>query len=692
MTKTKLSDIFSLRMVKIFVRKNQLTTVIIACILTTCIGYLIVRSRYIHDPQDDPVHRFTIVDDGSDNDEKYAGNKATSKIHADKLILTTDTKFVSHIPGWTIVTLEPKLKCGMENSEKFKETVHQAVKDGVQFIFKSIEYQPKTLHYLDRFNYDKTMPVMKYMGNSTTPVKSHFIVINENYQKRNFAEMRYNVSVWRTAPIQKILLRNEINTGDIDDRAPPIAISIKNSRYTFVKDMILFRYDAFWAMVPFKDNELWSMWVQKLLLELKTWVTFTTVSPSQHLCSNNGKLSHNDLNHIASWKCKSRSNFFECVKDFNRFLVSNKFMDSTQEKTITKWLKMLTIAGYTQPSLNPNNDSTGLVYRAIFRPKSVDSLYSMKQSYHNICGKTQPACPFKTVKMSTKKFSTILLNVVFNHATFYKNTEYLANIYRPHFTHINFCGTKMDNFLPYNAKLDIPVSFIEMDDKEFQKGQFDHRCIEGAMKMNYDIDGVFHVNDDILLNLWNLPRIPTDRVWFQKDFLVVPFARARIPSVYWKWAEKDVAWWPWHNDNLGKIKLKGSIDTLRNLSKSEPLAAFYINQVDKNTGGKRDIGFAGNTDIAYFPKKTFKTYLYAAQVQSPFTIYLELAVPGLIAGVTNLHDVVTLPGKYIWFEERPFYAQHYNVSHVFLHPLKIGGCLPKKPCKQFLCEKYLSCL
>ncbi|KAK6196309.1 hypothetical protein SNE40_001558 [Patella caerulea] len=202
------------------------------------------------------------------------------------------------------------------------------------------------------------------------------------------------------------------------------------------------------------------------------------------------------------------------------------------------------------------------------------------------------------------------------------------------------------------------------------------------MRMNYDVEGYLHLSDDVLLNVWSMHNLPTDKVWFQQSMRVANLSQSTVPDIW-----IDPTWWPWESSK-GRVSINKAIQHLRKLGEPDDTSQVFLNQLALNSGSHNAV-FYEVSDIFYIPSRLSKQFQFLVNIFDGYDVYLEITVPTIINGLDKQDNIVRLHGSYLWYEDRVLYKDTFNYSDVFLRPVKLGPCLLQDECKRFLCNKYL---
>ncbi|ESO82605.1 hypothetical protein LOTGIDRAFT_155619 [Lottia gigantea] len=585
---------------------------------------------------------------------------------------------------WNIFILPSKQKCSFKLNG-LQSSVIIALNHGARSIFLSSPFDTNRTKLLRKFSFEDYTSVLRYNGSLNNPLSYHFYEPVDTNKFNKKTDFSYRHGVWKTSSLQKIIEPSKRATS-FQEQAPPIFLPF-DTLVSIVIDNILFRYDAFWAFVSFKNESVWSVWVQKLLQELGESVMYI---PGL----NQGVLDCRETSiprmptYLKSWKCTERSTFFSCVLSLTNFMIEKSILRTVEYQSVAEWLDHLLNNGYEQPALvqlDHKQESLEPSYNVFHIPSYMNPIDNLDDTFKSICVKGISKC--HKVQPSTVTFEplNILLVIVFNRAGHYQSLDYLESIYRPYFKHILYCGTDINNFFLTFDKLKKPVSFLELEAGGFSNGEQGYQCVQLAIKMNYDVDGYFHVADDVLLNIWNLRNISTDKIWFQQSMRPANLTQPTVPDVW-----RNPNWWPW-NSGRGRSAVERAIGTVRNLSLRDVMAKKFLETLARNAGGLNRV-FYEVSDIFYIPSVLAKHFVYFASVFYSNNVYLEIAVPTIINGLAEKKDIVMINGSYLWYQDRASYRETFNYSNIFMHPVKPEPCLKDKHCMEFLCKKYLPCV
>ncbi|ESP02997.1 hypothetical protein LOTGIDRAFT_156955 [Lottia gigantea] len=614
-----------------------------------------------------------------------------TKIHRGRrYVRTTDELYVIYDQPSKIVNKELKKVQGMHNA--FYIHQDRSVESKINSILTAIEHGTSWIYYssitedinpiLQKFNFQPESSGMIYTGPSKSTVDFHFIP--RDFNPKSDYKRQYMYSKYPTSLIQTIFKATS-DKGNIDYKAPHITVSTKTLPY-FNQVNTLYSYSTFWALIPLDIHPyILSIWTGKLLELLDNYITYYSPLSSTSLSYLHYPLNsdiYTQLSLLQSWQCDDKLTFFTCLIDWSEYLKERDILSAKQVEFIYKWMAQLAISGYTEPSRNYNKHKTEHMHEMVFWPSkgNTQKPKSEKQILTGQCSQMKK-CNEK-IKKSTKDFD-ILLMVIFNRHGFFNQIDHLETIYRPHFSQILYCSSNMTDFrASFKSLQHKEISFV---DAKIHLGHIGQFCIRIAMALGYNVKGYLHLGDDVVLNMWNLESLPLDKFWYQEDMKVANINQDQVPSV-WKGD-----WIPWNN-YYSRPYVRKLFPRLYNMAKTNQRVNKFMQQLMKNTGGKNRLVYQAS-DIAYIPAKYVNSNIYFTDLLG--MCYNEIATPTIMNGLVDKKEIVRLPGKYVWHEERKFknYNKFFQRNHIYIHPLKYKSCTPEKEplCVEFYCNRYISC-
>ena len=477
---------------------------------------------------------------------------------------------------------------------------------------------------------------------------------------------------------------------------PLYRVSPYNSQNTLI------HYDAFWSLylpktVPFRLTDIWrSYWSQRLLWLINGTVQFNGPNAFQlrnvHSYLKDFKeetdmyLKTEDLIKflLFKWKC-AKLKFYECLLDLSLRMAENGFWGLEEVDGIKNWLKDLERVDYLEPEMVnfEQNEQTKCVAESIsvdsarfpvrFTPKyqkplemdtyccngSAFDVFDNFESFNYLIGFCkQSGYEFEGILgigsssafLNTKpKTSNITLLITFNREVRPKNIVLLKHIYGSYFNSIVFCGKDIVNQLNDDVgafkKFD-SYTFIELDTVN---GYFHYFCMTKAIEMNYVTDGILLMSDDVLLKYWLLDEFDADKIWYPSPAL------KKSCSVKAYKENKKLHYWEWWHTYMGidaVLNLWDYFENVRNSSISIEKENFeliksYLSRLDeRNSYQKIPSVCMHASDIFYLNKNSFRAFHLISSLFRRFSVFLELAVPTILAGIEDENNFLFIDGTF----------------------------------------------
>ena len=282
--------------------------------------------------------------------------------------------------------------------------------------------------------------------------------------------------------------------------------------------------------------------------------------------------------------------------------------------------------------------------------------------------KAEPAC-------LRNAFSDVVLVIVYNHP-FYWSIPSLTELYKNAFPTMMICG-------PNEAK-NHTVEALHI-----HKGYFAYLCMSRAVEKHPGYSGYLLINDDLMLNYWNLIGLKRDRIW----------EGPKDPINFQNYSLHDK--WYWWNSSWGMSTCQKAYDeiwVMRENNLYEWLPEVINEHADEQThpqnrlssmklaadllqknGNGTSYCFHGRSDIFYIPQKFAETFRILSYVFYKHGTFLEIAVPTMCRMLDRVDNFEYIPGIYLpgRIGEPPVRkAQHfwelYNKTLAFVHPLKLN--------------------
>ena len=288
-----------------------------------------------------------------------------------------------------------------------------------------------------------------------------------------------------------------------------------------------------------------------------------------------------------------------------------------------------------------------------------------------VCNEAKPIC-------LRNEFSDIVLVIVYNYPL-YSSIPYLTALYKNAFPMIMFCGPKKTR--------NYSVEAIHI-----HKGYFSYTCMSRAMEKHPGYAGYLLINDDVMLNYWNLVGMDREKIW-QGPKGTIRFLNYSLP-VNWYWwnstwgmktcqkAYNEI--WALQESSAEEW-LPRMIDNHDNDADSKQRSRSSVWDIKESMDILRQNGngtfycFRGRSDVFYIPGKftdAFKTLSYIFYKHSSF---LEITVPTICRMLDRAENFEYIPGVYLPGRsgEPPVRkAEHfwevYDKKIAFIHPFKLN--------------------
>ena len=273
------------------------------------------------------------------------------------------------------------------------------------------------------------------------------------------------------------------------------------------------------------------------------------------------------------------------------------------------------------------------------------------------------------------EFSDIVLVIVYNYP-FYSSIPVQTALYKNAFPNIMFCG-------PQKTKNNTVEALY------IHKGYFAYTCMSRAMERYPGYSGYLLINDDVMLNYWNLVGLNRDRIW-EGPKSPIRFQNYTLPEkwFWWNstwgmktcqkayneiWALQKTKRDDWLLQAIGN-RTKEHIN-LRNMVWNTKKS---IDLLQKNGNGKFYC-YRGRSDVFYIPRKFADSFQTLSYVFFKHSSFLEIAVPTICRMLDLVENFEYIPGIYLPGKagEPPVRkAQHfweaYDKNLAFIHPFKLN--------------------
>ena len=523
---------------------------------------------------------------------------------------------------------------------------------------------------------------------------------------------------------------------NFDEIAPPVELPL-NVYAPYSSKNTLFHYEAFWSLylplsVPERYSDIYrSYWGQRLL-----WLFDGTVSHHGPNAQSNKdhKVDYSErykedeeyrkkcedlIRLLNGWTCW-KINSYDCGTDLIKEMISHKYLDKSEIEFIKAWFDDLGNVGYVQseddfskssstneilpirftPRVQENNDANSKCCpdKKVEPYRQPDSLIYLNNFCRNAFTKIDI-----NYKKPQKPIGKYALVVTFNHMTLVSNMLFLKHFFGHYFHHVIFCGSRINgniaNSMNEFDKID-SISFIEFT---VHYGFFHHQCMNKAIEMNFNADGILLISDDVMLKYWKLHNdLDFNKIWFTRKVAcweeMDPNNTMAVENQKWiwngRWGLKPL-FETWNDFNLilnGTIKVD---------EEHKDMLKRFLSTLESNyeVKGKYPKVCWGQSDMFYLPKTKYKEFHYITSLFQRHNVFLELVVGTVLSGLAPLKEIDIIRGSYQWecnhcfsfdWDYSKVESLYKNFTH-FYHPVKLGlltrGTGNKNFCNLFVKDK-----
>jgi len=264
-------------------------------------------------------------------------------------------------------------------------------------------------------------------------------------------------------------------------------------------------------------------------------------------------------------------------------------------------------------------------------------------------------------------FPDIVLAINFNHP-FYHNIPTLERYFEPLFPNYLFCGPEADK--------EGGNKIIAIPQPRNEYGYYGFQCLVEAIRRKPGFSGYFYVNDDMIINWWNLLKLDKTKVWFPSPTKMGQHKMLPTKIEFW-----------WRRAACLERCSKAFVEM-----ESDPTTS-QINATKtylENVGNKR-VCCNALSDIVYIPGRLAKSYEIIAQKFYDNRVFLEVSTPMNILMLDKRENIVDIEGLYLqtiygwgpWTKNTDRAWLQYNYKTYFLHPYKLSGEDERKNSKEF---------
>ena len=205
--------------------------------------------------------------------------------------------------------------------------------------------------------------------------------------------------------------------------------------------------------------------------------------------------------------------------------------------------------------------------------------------------------------------------------------------------------------------------------------------------------GILLVGDDVFVNPLVLRNLDRNKIWFPKK-LECNIERQLENGLFNKWA-----WWTRPVGFAALDKAWNRFDEIKkkNLDPDETrIVEQFLSVLDSNkktpgveqsfvciTGNlpvtKYNFSTTSGSDIFYLPQSKFKPFHFVSKIFRKFDLFLEIAVPNLLAGLDANSNMQVLNGHFVWDKNRT----SLNEAEAFAHPFKVSRFVSNETLAKF---------
>ena len=269
--------------------------------------------------------------------------------------------------------------------------------------------------------------------------------------------------------------------------------------------------------------------------------------------------------------------------------------------------------------------------------------------------------PRTTEKCFKNRFQNILLVVVFNFPL-YDHIPILYKLYGKVFPNMIFCGTEdSSNFTIIKSNI--------------HKGYFSYACLATAMNNYANYTGYLMLNDDVLLNFWNLADLNIHKIWEgpKKPISVGEFHK---PDLWYWWKSR------WGLKNCRKAlnetrKLLNVSETMLSQRGKRYIRKLFINL--QNNSHNESNCFGGRSDVVYIPRTYSPGFMLLSRIFRRHDVFVEIAIPTILRMLERSKNFLNISGIYlpgrvgtepVTNSEHLWRNYDYENLH-FIHPVKL---------------------
>ena len=255
-------------------------------------------------------------------------------------------------------------------------------------------------------------------------------------------------------------------------------------------------------------------------------------------------------------------------------------------------------------------------------------------------------------------FVDVLLTVVY-HYDYYDSIPIQEELYKRAFPNMVFCGPRKDN----NYNISIVTDVLS--------GVLAYQCLEMAIRQYPDFTGYLYINDDLILNWWNLINFDRTKIW--QGALIQNGVPILHPGELNQSFQKYHSNWIWYNTSAGVHACNEAFKELFSLrNNSKPIRTALDNAMQN--GDRTLYCSKGWADFFYIPNEYADLFAELSSVFYKHGVFLELAVATIIRLLDLSENTVKLSGHYLpelGSSNSNYFWSIYKTDIKFIHPLKL---------------------
>ena len=417
-----------------------------------------------------------------------------------------------------------------------------------------------------------------------------------------------------------------------------------------------FEKQAFWALPVTKMNTqdllIWSQMVFKIIDKSKEHVLLSSaeVSSTANYQLKEGmgpKTFHNITHRNVDHSNKPSSSFSSLIHE-----ISLSPLSMAVKSEVLQWI----VLTETERKAIVSNIS-GIDHKNDFKQHRSQNYKLVHKLYNETCfiyGLNV------NIKHPWIKFDSVVLVILFNKAL-YSVIPYLELMYRPFFPQIIYCMPS-NNMHRERKFLRFNVTIIYYQSKTRYSGGTNYLCVYHVQKLHLSAKGYFFVADDVLLSLSLIKKLP----------LSLPATVYSLPLACDMRAPRP-ACRGWAHFSHSSTELRSFAKHYRKLPTSLPCEC--LRRLQHLTGFEEP--FVHHlADIYYIPTRYLFNASLFLKAFSDFDVFLEVAVPSVLACLTSPKLPIQINGYADWSSQRNrFYKWVPKVTSEeieFLHPAKLS--------------------